>query len=53
VLDIVAVAGHGWCADCNKTVTIHERPAACPDCGNVRVEVTGGDQMRLKELEVE
>lgn len=52
-LDIVCVAGSGWCPDCAKTVAIHERPAECPDCGSFRVEVTSGGAMRLKELEVE
>ena len=53
MLDIIDVAGRGWCPDCDKTVTIHERPAECPDCGSFRVEVTSGGAMRLKELEVE
>jgi hydrogenase nickel incorporation protein HypA/HybF len=30
-----------------------EAYAACPRCGAYQVQVTGGTQMRVKELEVE
>jgi hydrogenase nickel incorporation protein HypA/HybF len=52
-LDIVTVAGRGRCLACGHEIEIVEWPALCPDCGGVRVEVTSGKGMRLKELEVE
>ena len=52
-LDIVLVPGRGWCIDCAETVPLAERFGACPLCGNHRVQMTEGDDMRVVELEVE
>ena len=52
-LDIIAVAGAGWCMDCEKSVPLSERYGGCPECGNYQVQVTSGDELRLRELEVE
>lgn len=52
-LDIIAVAGEGWCLDCSKTVPVRERFGPCPECGGYHVQVTAGEDMRVKELEVE
>ena len=52
-LDIVAVEGSGWCLDCSQTVPLAERFGACPLCGNHHVQMTTGDELRVKELEVE
>jgi hydrogenase nickel incorporation protein HypA/HybF len=54
VLDILTVSGRGWCLDCCKEVALSQRLAPCPDCGNDCVQpMAGGDDLRLKELEVE
>ena len=53
VLEIVRVPGQGWCIDCCETVALSERFGACPKCGGHRVQMTGGDDMRVAELEVE
>lgn len=52
-LEIIAVPGAGWCFDCNKNVPLAERFGPCPDCGGHHVQVTGGEDMRVKELEVD
>jgi hydrogenase nickel incorporation protein HypA/HybF len=52
-LDIVLVAGEGWCLDCETTVTLGERFGACPTCGRHRVQMTAGDELRIREMEVE
>lgn len=52
-LDIVLVGGAGWCLDCGKTVVLTERFGACPECGHHHVQMTAGDELRLKELEVD
>ncbi len=52
-LEIVALAGEAWCMPCAKTVTVQQRYDACPDCGSYQLQVTAGDEMRIKELEVE
>ena len=51
-LDIEDVEGAGWCLDCGKTVPLSERFGACPACGGYRVQMTAGDEMRVRELEV-
>jgi len=45
--------GEGWCAECSKPVQLRERFGLCPECGGARVEITGGNEMRVKDLEVE
>ena len=52
-LVIERIPGSGWCLDCAKTVPMTERFGACPLCGNHRVQMTEGDDMRVVELEVE
>lgn len=52
-LEIIAREGEGRCLSCNKTVKLAERYDPCPECGGYPVEVTGGTEMRIRELEVE
>lgn len=52
-LDIQRPPGAGWCMDCAATIEMSDRYAACPHCGQFRVQLTGGDAMRVTELEVE
>jgi hydrogenase nickel incorporation protein HypA/HybF len=52
-LEIEIIPGEGWCADCRDNVPIDERFGACPVCAGWRVSTTGGDVLRLAEMEVE
>ena len=52
-LVIERTPGAGWCLDCGKTVPLTERFGACPDCGQHHVQMTSGDELRVRELEVE
>ena len=52
-MNIIPVPGRAWCMQCSEPVEIDERAQACPKCGSYQLQVTGGDQMRIKELEVE
>jgi hydrogenase nickel incorporation protein HypA/HybF len=52
-LEIIEVEGKGRCLDCNKTVMIGDRLSTCPECSGTNVRVTGGYELRIKELEVE
>jgi len=51
-LEIIATPGQGWCMACAKTVTMTEAFGECPDCGGFQMQVTGGTELRIKELEV-
>ncbi len=53
VLEIINVPGSAWCMQCSKTVNVKQRFDECPNCGSYQLQVTDGDQMRIKELEVE
>jgi len=52
-LEIEIIPGEGWCADCCTSVPLSERFGACPICAGGRVRMTGGDVLRLADLEVE
>jgi hydrogenase nickel incorporation protein HypA/HybF len=52
-LEVIRTPGQAWCMNCAETVSIGERYDACPLCGTYEMQVTGGDEMRIKELEVE
>lgn len=52
-LEILSVPGVAWCYACCRSVTIAAYQDGCPECGGLRLRVTGGDRLRLKELEVE
>ena len=52
-LEIIELPGQAWCFQCQKTVEIAQRYDSCPDCGAYQLEINGGEQMRIKELEVE
>lgn len=53
ILEIVNVPGMAWCMQCSKNVQVSQRYDECPDCGSYQLQVTGGEEMRIKELEVE
>lgn len=53
VLEIIEVAGQGRCERCACSVSLAALYEACPYCGDYSVRVTGGDAMRVRELEVE
>ena len=52
-LAVSMVPGTAWCLDCARTVGVSERGAACPECGRYRLQVNGGEDLRLEELEVD
>ncbi|TRZ89744.1 MAG: hydrogenase maturation nickel metallochaperone HypA [Rhodocyclaceae bacterium] len=51
-LEIIALPGTGWCMECAITVPMDEVFGECPRCGGHQMQVTGGTEMRVKELEV-
>jgi hydrogenase nickel incorporation protein HypA/HybF len=52
-LDIVQTPGSAWCMNCSEPAAIDALGDACPHCGSYQLQVTGGVQMRVKELEGE
>lgn len=52
-LEIINQPGQAWCMECMKNIEIEKRYDACPDCGGYQLQVNGGEELRIKELEVE
>ncbi len=52
-LEIIPVPGQAWCMPCGINVPVEQLYDPCPHCGSHQLQVNGGDQMRIKELEVE
>ncbi len=52
-LEIVETKGEAWCMQCAKSVVVAQRYDACTDCGSYQLQVTGGEELRIKELEVD
>ncbi|GKY87348.1 hydrogenase maturation nickel metallochaperone HypA [Sinisalibacter aestuarii] len=51
-LEILRVPGRAWCHDCGTEIEIAALGDACPLCGGYKVQITGGQEMRVKEMEV-
>lgn len=52
-LEIIDIAGQAVCHACNRTIPVAACHEACPHCGSYALQITQGDGMRIKELEVE
>ena len=52
-LVIIEMPARAWCHTCEAQVSLRHRLDGCPDCGGYQLQVTGGDELRIKELEVE
>lgn len=52
-LEIIAVPGRGWCHHCQEQFDYSARYDPCPKCQGYQVQMVSGDEMRVKELEVE
>jgi hydrogenase nickel incorporation protein HypA/HybF len=51
-LDVERVAGAAHCLGCGADVAVHGRGDFCPKCGGGHLVVTGGEDMKIRELEV-
>ncbi|MDD5273499.1 MAG: hydrogenase maturation nickel metallochaperone HypA [Methylovulum sp.] len=52
-LEIIEIPGQAWCLPCADNVAVQQLYDLCPHCGSHQLQVNSGDQMRIKELEVE
>lgn len=53
VLEIVRTEGRIWCMDCAEVRLITQRGEPCPECGSYKLTVIAGDDLRVRELEVD
>jgi hydrogenase nickel incorporation protein HypA/HybF len=41
------------CDDCGADFKVEEYKYLCPKCGSAKVQVTGGSELRVKDIEIE
>lgn len=52
-LNIEMVPVSGYCSDCKADFKIEDYAYVCPQCGSTKIDVRGGTELRLKDIEVE
>lgn len=52
-MNIIQVPGKGQCQDCGAETALSALFGACQFCGGYRVSVLSGEEMRVREIEVE
>lgn len=51
-LEMIDLPGQALCLDCARTVALDDRFDPCPLCGGGKLLPQGGDEMRIKDMEV-
>lgn len=51
-LEIAEPDGQAWCERCQQAIRVMAYYDPCPYCQGHEMRITGGEQFRLKELEV-
>ncbi|EPX76320.1 hydrogenase maturation nickel metallochaperone HypA [Salipiger mucosus] len=51
-LEMIDLPGRALCYDCMEHVEIAHRLDPCPRCGGGKLMPDGGDEMRIKDMEV-
>jgi hydrogenase nickel incorporation protein HypA/HybF len=52
-LEIVETPVLAWCLPCGGEKRLTARFDPCPDCGSRQLQLTSGEELRIKELEVD
>ncbi|HEY1461360.1 MAG TPA: hydrogenase maturation nickel metallochaperone HypA [Casimicrobiaceae bacterium] len=52
-LEILTTDGTAWCMRCSDSVGLQRLGDPCPCCGSYQLQVTGGDEMRVKDIEIQ
>ncbi|HHI71847.1 MAG TPA: hydrogenase maturation nickel metallochaperone HypA [Rhodobacteraceae bacterium] len=52
-LEILEPPVTAWCMPCAVPVKVGQRYDACPKCGSHQVQISGGDELRIKDMEVD
>jgi hydrogenase nickel incorporation protein HypA/HybF len=51
-LEILNAEGEAWCFACSGAFAVTGHGQACPTCGSHQVQITAGDEFKVKEMEV-
>lgn len=52
-LEIVQTPGRGRCSECGGEVALDIPVGSCPSCGATSLRVIAGEELKIKEMEVE
>jgi hydrogenase nickel incorporation protein HypA/HybF len=52
-LNIIRVPGSGQCRECGRETPLTELYGACVHCGSYLVTIVGGEELRVREIEVD
>lgn len=52
-IHFIPIPAQAYCWQCEKIVTISIQQNACPHCGSIHLQRQSGDELRIKEIEVE
>jgi hydrogenase nickel incorporation protein HypA/HybF len=52
-INIIRIPGSGQCLDCAAITPLAALFGACQQCGGYRVTVVSGEEMRVREIEVD
>lgn len=52
-LHIVRTPGTGQCLDCHRVTRLTEVYGSCEQCGSNRVTIVTGEELRVREIEVD
>lgn len=52
-LAFIVSPGHAWCPACSQRVEVESRLDGCSKCGVWLMPLPGGDEIRVKDLEVD
>lgn len=52
-LNIIRIPGMGLCQECRQETPLAELYGSCQHCGSNRVTIVTGEEMRVREIEVD
>ena len=52
-LNIIRIPGMGRCLDCHQDVPLTELYGSCTVCGSNKVTIMAGEELRVREIEVD
>lgn len=52
-LEIIEIAGLGKCRQCGTEVILEQPFGICPSCDSIELEILQGEELNIKEMEVE
>lgn len=52
-LHLEETVARGWCFGCDQEVILDAAVVLCPRCGSPRTRVVSGEELRIRQIEVE